>query len=64
MMSKLSPTFDKAEPDGWKPIQIMGPNGHWPSWWHDPTGPEPLIDGSQSQLQSPGVGVPTNQKGQ
>jgi hypothetical protein len=52
MMPKLSPTFDKATADGWKPVNVMGPNGHWPSWWVDPTGQEPLINGSGSGSQS------------
>jgi hypothetical protein len=48
----LTPTFDKAEADGWQAVNVMGPSGHWPSWWSDPTGPEPLIYQSQSQSQS------------
>jgi len=50
----LTPTFDT--PTNFQAVNVMGRSGHWPSWWSDPTGPEPLIyqsqSGSQSQSQS------------
>jgi hypothetical protein len=45
----LKPTFDS--PDDWQPVFVGGSSGRWPSWWRDPTGPEPTIDQSGSQSQ-------------
>jgi hypothetical protein len=59
-MPPLKPTFDS--PTDWQPCFIGSATGRYPSWWSDPTGPEPLLYQSSSQSQQASQSQPTKER--